>query len=92
MLDNNTTYRAEVLAFLYDFRVPFTNNQAERDLRMVKVKQKISGAFRSPRGAEIFCRIRGYISTACKNGLSAFDALVDALAGNPFIPQPKYAE
>lgn len=85
-------YRSAVLGFMYDFRVPFTNNQAERDLRMAKVKQKISGTFRSPRGAEIFYRIRGYISTARKNGLSAFDALIDALAGNPFIPEVKYAE
>jgi len=77
---------------MYDFRVAFTNNQAERDLRMAKVKQKISGTFRSWSGAEMFCRIRGYISTARKNTLSAFDALSHAFLGDPFIPQPLLAE
>ena len=75
-----------------DFDVPFTNNLAERDIRMTKVKQKISGTFRSRAGADIFCRIRGYISTVKKNRHKVFDALVNAFTGNPFIPTPMHAE
>lgn len=86
LLERLRDHRRAVLAFMYDFRVAFTNNQAERDLRMAKVKQKISGTFRSPQGAEIFCRIRGYLSTARKNAVSAFDALARAFARDPFIP------
>lgn len=92
LIERLRDYRAAVLAFMYDFRVPFTNNQAERDIRMAKVKQKISGTFRSMLGAEIFARIRGYISTARKNSLTAFDALHSAFAGNPFVPSLNYAE
>ena len=57
-------YKEDVLRFLHDPIVPFTNNQAEQDIRMMKVKQKISGGFRTTKGAEIFSRIRGFISTA----------------------------
>jgi len=76
----------QVLAFMYDFRVPFDNNQAERDLRMMKLKQKISGGFRSVKGAQMFGRIRGYISTLKKQGLNVLEALKQVFLNNPTMP------
>ncbi len=60
---------------------------SERDIRMMKVKQKISGVFRSTKGADMFCRICSYISTARKNSVLAFSAITYALQGRPFIPE-----
>ena len=68
-------YRADMLRFLRDFSVPFTNNQAERDLRMVKVKMKVAGCFRSLIGAEQFALLRGIFSTARKQGRNILKVL-----------------
>ena len=89
LLDRLHQHQSQVLAFMHDFRVPFDNNQAERDLRMVKLKQKISGGFRSVAGAQMFGHIRGYISTLKKQGLNVLDALKQVFLGNSTIPQPE---
>lgn len=86
LLDRLQLHQTQVLAFMYDFRVPFDNNQAERDLRMMKLKQKISGGFRSVAGAQMFGRIRGYISTLKKQELNILEALKQVFLGNPTMP------
>ena len=86
LLDRLEDYDLSVLAFLVDPRVPFTNNQGERDIRMVKSKEKISGGFRTFKGAQVFARIRGYFSTARKQGKNLWEAAKLALIGQPFMP------
>lgn len=75
-----------VLAFMHDIAIPFDNNLAERDLRMLKTKQKISGGFRCQDGADVFCRIRSYISTIRKQRLPLLDALRSVFSGTPMLP------
>ena len=86
LLDRLEDYDLCVLAFLLDPNVPFTNNQGEQDIRMIKVKQKISGCFRTLRGARVFARIRGYLSTCRKQGRNLWEACYQLVIGHPFMP------
>ena len=83
LLERFIEHKEKILRFLTDLRVPFENNQAERDIRMMKLQQKISGTFRTTRGAEAFCRIRAYISTIRKNSLPVLEGILAALQGTP---------
>lgn len=79
-LDN---YKASVCLFIRNFNVPFDNNQAERDIRMIKVKTKVSGCFRTEEGARDYLKIMSYIGTAHKQGYNAYEAIKNAISGNP---------
>lgn len=84
LLERLRNFEPDVLRFMDVESVPFTNNQGENDLRMTKVQQKISGCFRSMAGAKIFCRVRSYLSTCRKQGVSATEALALLFQGkNP---------
>ena len=85
LLDALRTHADAVLDFVADPRVPLTNNQAERDLRMAKVQQKISGTFRSEVGATAFCHIRSYLPSARKHGQNRWHALIAAVQGTPLL-------
>lgn len=85
LLERLRTHAQEILAFAHDFKIPFDNNQAERDLRMMKVQQKISGTFRSVEGAKAFCRIRGFISTCRKQNLNVLNAIESVLLDKPVV-------
>jgi transposase len=78
----------DYLRFAHDLQVPFDNNRAEQDIRMSKLRIKVSGCMRSMAGAEIFCAIRSYLATAARHDISALDALTQAAQGNPWIPEP----
>jgi transposase len=79
----------DVLRFMTDPGVPFTNNLAEQAVRMPKVKQKVSGCFRTLAGAQSFCTIRSYLDTLRKQGANLFHALTQTFQGN--VPQPRFA-
>ncbi len=86
LLARLATHREDVLRFATDLRVSFTNNQAERDIRMVKLQQKISGGWRSQTGAESFLAVRSYLSTARKHGQHAMDVLRELFTSSAWLP------
>ncbi|MBI5251866.1 MAG: IS66 family transposase, partial [Desulfomonile tiedjei] len=87
LLDRFKKNREQILAFMYDFKIPYDNNQAERDLRMIKLKIKISGTFRSKNGILNFCRIRSFISTMRKQGQRILQSLSNVFAGKSIAVQ-----
>lgn len=86
LLERLDTYRDDVLRFSVDFNVPFDNNQGERDIRMVKLQQKISGSWRTKTGADHFCAIRSYVSTMKKHGYRVLDGLHELFEGRVWLP------
>jgi len=88
LLDRLEDHREEFLRFSVDFRVPFTNNAAEQDIRPVKLRQKVSGCLRTMAGAQTFCALRSYLSTARKQGANALAILRQLHEGQPWLPDP----
>jgi transposase len=88
LLERLDAHRDEVCRFLVDPGVPFSNNQAERDIRMVKLAQKISGCWRTLPGAQAFCMLRSYISTGRKHGINPLVILRRLFEGDPWLPAP----
>jgi transposase len=86
LLERLHKHRGDVLRFAFDLTVPFTNNQAERDLRMTKAQLKITGGWRTTHGAIAWLTVRSYVSTVRKNGVHVLTALRDAITGNPWLP------
>ena len=80
LMERFDNYKASVCLFIHNFMVPFDNNQAERDLRMIKVKTKVSGCFRSEEGARDYLKIMSYVGTAHKQGHNAYDAIRKAIS------------
>ena len=83
LVERLANYKASVCLFIHNFMVPFDNNQAERDLRMIKVKTKVSGCFRTEEGARDYLKIMSYVGTAHKKGYNAYEAIKNALSGHP---------
>jgi len=81
------TRAGDYLRFARDLRVPIDNNEAERVIRMSKLRIKVSGCMRSMTGAETFCAIRSYLATADRHGIGWLDALILAAQGTPWIPE-----
>lgn len=80
--------RTDYLRFTVDPRVPFDNNAAEREIRMIKLRQKVSGCQRTLAGATGFCAIRSYLATAAKHGIAFLHALESLAQGRPWLPEP----
>ncbi|WP_277749691.1 MULTISPECIES: transposase [Methanohalophilus] len=86
LLDRFIGYKEDIMQIMYYPNVPFDNNQEERDIRMTKVQQKISGTFRSEKGTRNFCRLRGYVSAVNKKSVSVIDSISEIFYGIPLIP------
>lgn len=83
LVERLANYKASVCLFIHNFNVPFDNNQAERYLRMIKVKTKVSRCFRTEEGARDYLKIMAYVGTAHKQGYNAYEAIKNAISGYP---------